>query len=136
MHLPLVRIVSEIDMDICMNNGTKLFWLVLIFKYTFFFNYLFSWGLPQNVSHMLFPGDIHGTTVSYGFGLFANISKAVVSPGKSLALILFACFYDHGWFSYEPFFHICSMLSCRIWFTWIFTFSPGPTTLLAYSYFG
>lgn len=33
---------------------------------------------------MLFSCDIHGTTVSYGVGLFANISKAVVSPGKSL----------------------------------------------------
>jgi len=45
---------------------------------------------------MLFPGDVHGTTVSDGVGLFANISQAVVSPGKSLALVLFACFYDHG----------------------------------------
>lgn len=135
MHLPLVCIVSEIHMNICMNNGTKWFWLV--FKYTFlFFNCLSSWGLPQNVSHVLFPGDIHGTTVSYGVGLLANISKAVVSPGKSLALILFACFYDHDWFSHEPFFYVCSMLSYRIWFTWIFTLSPGPTTLLAYRHLG
>lgn len=51
-------------------------------------NSLFSRVLPQNVSHMLFSGDIHGTPVSYGVGLFADISKAVVSTGKSLNICL------------------------------------------------
>lgn len=58
-------------------------------------NSLSSWSLPEDVSHVLFSGDIHGTTVSYGVGLFANISKAVVSPGKSLRLALFACCCDY-----------------------------------------
>jgi len=45
---------------------------------------------------LLFSGDLHGTIVSYGVGLFANISKAVVSPGKSLkitsiCLLLWLC---------------------------------------------
>lgn len=66
----------------------------------FLFESLSSWSLPQNVSHMLFSGDIHGTTVSYGVGLFADIPKAVVSPGKSLStgsihLLLQLCADSH-----------------------------------------
>lgn len=65
-----------------------------------YLNSLSSWDLPQDVSHMLFSGDIHGTTVSYGVGLFADIPEAVVSPGKSrsigsLYLLLQLCADSH-----------------------------------------